>query len=79
MCFFRKKKKEELPPIDSKFKMGESIMFRNNRGELVNGYVYGIHQQPDGLICYDLQIGGECPVIYENISEDKIIKRPIKN
>ena len=78
MCFFRKKKKEELP-IDSKFKMDESIMFRNNRGELMNGYVYGIHQQSDGSICYDLQIGGECPVIYENISEDKIIKRPIKN
>ena len=74
MCFFKKKKKEE-EIIDSLFQMGESVRFRNPRNELTNGYIYGIHKAPSGEIVYDVQIGGECPVIYNDIPENKIIKR----
>ena len=53
-------------------------MFRDKRGELTNEYIYDIHQNSDGTITYDLQVGGECPVIYENVPEEKVIKRPVK-
>ena len=71
MCFFKKKKKEPII-IDSKFKIGERIKFHNPRGELCIGYIYDIHQKDDGNLTYDIQIGGECPVIYYGYKEEDI-------
>lgn len=74
MCFF-KKNKNNSKTIDSKFKKGESILFRNHRGELLNGYIYEVYQDKSGAITYDVQVGGECPVVYRDVQENKIIKR----
>ena len=74
MCFFRRKKKEEKV-INSKFVLNEAVLFRNPRGELVNGYIYGAYQDKAGEITYDVQVGGECPVVYKDVEEKKIIKR----
>ena len=53
--------------------MGEMVRFRH-KGEIAPGYVYAIHKREDGLY-YDIQIGGECPVIIEGIKEETIIPR----
>lgn len=71
MCLFKRKKKEIT--IDSKYKIKESVRFRDRKGELSNGFIYDIHQKSDGTIIYDVQIGGECPVVIDEIPEDKII------
>ena len=73
MCFFKRKKEEKI--INAKFKKDESVLYRNHRGELCNCYIYDIHQDKAGTITYDVQVGGECPVIYRDIEESKIIKR----
>ncbi len=73
MCFFKKKKKKVEVVINSKFKVGDSVKFRDRRDELTNGYVYDVHQSSDGVITYDIQKGGECPVVIEGILEEKVI------
>ena len=77
MCFFKKKAKL-VEKIDSKFELGEGVLFRNHRNELTNGYIYSVRLNEYGNVIYDVQVGGECPAIYEGISEDKIIKKPNK-
>ena len=68
MCFFKKKKK---PEIHSRYHKGDMVFFRF-RGERAFGYVYDIKQNPDGKIRYDIQIGGQCPAILEDIAEESV-------
>ena len=75
MCFFKKKKQSKVEYIYSLYGMGDKVAFRNSRGELTQGYIYEIKQDIDGKVIYDVQVGGECPSIHENIPEDKLIKR----
>lgn len=73
MCFFKKKKKIEPQPIDSKYQLGEMIRFRY-RGEISTGYIYQIYQKDDGIY-YDIQIGGECPAVIEGVKQEIILPR----
>ena len=73
MCFFKKKKKESLPEIESKYQLGEMIRFRH-KGEISTGYIYQVYQKDDGVY-YDIQIGGECPAIINGVKEETIIPR----
>lgn len=73
MCFFKKKKDNTKPEIDSKYQLGEMVRFRH-KGEISPGYIYQIHQKEDGIY-YDIQIGGECPAIIEGVKEETVIPR----
>jgi hypothetical protein len=69
---FKKKVKEEFIE-EAKFKIEEFVSFRH-RNDLKCGYIYKIKKNDDGSIVYDIQIGGECPAIVNNIPEDKIFR-----
>ncbi len=70
--FFRKKKKEKIV-IDSKYQIGELVYFRY-QGDLRFGKVDSVYMY-NNEICYSVQMGGECPVIINNLSEKSLIKR----
>ena len=70
MCFWKKKKKTVI--VGSKYNLGDFVLFKNKRDEATNGYIYNIKQEGDTIL-YDIQVGGECPAIIENIPEDKVI------
>ena len=73
MCFFRKKKTIEV--IDSKYQLGDFVLFKNKKDEATNGHIYAIRKLNNGDIVYDIQIGGECPAILTDIPENKVINR----
>ncbi len=66
--FFKKKKKEDF---ESKYQVGEFVSFRFN-GALSTGYIYARKKKDDGEVVYDVQLGGECPSIIENVKEEDI-------
>lgn len=68
MCFFKKKKKEE---INSLYKIGEQVKFRY-RGELAFGWIYAVKKAEDGRTIYDVQLGGQCPAVLKDIEEDSL-------
>ena len=71
MCFWKKKKEVH---IDSKFHLGELVLFKY-RSDLMNGYIYKIYLSPTGEVMYDIQIGGECPAVINNIPEVGVVKK----
>ena len=71
MCFWKKKKEVH---IDSKFQKGDLLMFKY-RNDIMNGYVYKIYLSPSGEVMYDIQIGGECPAVINNIPETEVVKK----
>ena len=73
MCWFRKKKKKIIN-FSHRFNVGDSVNYRY-KDELNPGLIYDINQTEDGKVTYDIQVGGECPVIVYNIEEDKIFLR----
>ena len=73
MCFFKKKTKEV---IITKYKIGEFIAFKDRHNELTHGYIYSYKKDGVGNIIYDIQIGGECPAIIHDVSEDRIMIIP---
>ena len=70
MCFFKKK---EPIKIDSKYSIGNYVIFKDKKDEVTNGFIYNV-KLIDEQVCYDIQIGGECPAVLENIPENKVIK-----
>ena len=72
MCFFKKKKPKVI--IESKYHEGDFVRFRDNRDDLLVGYVYKVNLDKDENVIYDIQIGGECPAIINNVDEDLIYK-----
>ena len=72
MCWFKKKKKE--PVIGNKYSLGQAIIFKY-RGEITNAIIYNIKYDDEKHIIYDVQLGGECPVVIENIKEEDIHER----
>ena len=73
MCFF-KKKKAKIQVTNNKYQVGEFIRFRY-KGEVNPGVIYDVEQKEDGSILYQVQIGGECPIIINNVLEKDIFKR----
>ena len=71
MCFWKKKKEVH---IDSKFQLGELVLFKY-RNDLMNGYICEIYLSPTGEVIYDIQIGGECPAVINNIPESGMVKK----
>lgn len=41
----------------------------------MNGYIYKIYLSPTGEVVYDIQIGGECPAVINNIPEIGVVKK----
>lgn len=72
MCFWKKKKAKIV--IDSKYQIGDFVLFKNKKDEATSGYIYNVKQDGTGVI-YDIQIGGECPAILADIPEEKVIKK----
>lgn len=68
--FFKKKKEAII--IESKFKKGDFVNFRY-RDDLRFGIVYDIKKVNDEII-YSVQMGGECPVIINNLPEKSLFK-----
>ena len=71
MCLFKKKKKIT---VDTKFKEGDSVRFRY-RGELYFGWVYAVYPKVSEQTVYDVQVGGQCPMILKNIKEEELTLR----
>lgn len=69
MCLRRKKIKQE-PITGNKFSLGDKVAFKV-KDELLPGYVCKI-KRINGVIYYDVQIGGECPIIKEDIAEERL-------
>ena len=67
---FFKRKKVEI--IESKFKKGDFVNFRY-KDDLRFGIVYDIKKANDEII-YSVQMGGECPVIINNLPEKALFK-----
>ena len=65
MCLFKKKKQ-----IETKFKVGDTVRFRY-RDELYFGWIYVIHPQQEPII-YDVQVGGQCPMVIKGIKEEEL-------
>ena len=73
MCFFKKKKNNKRQPDEYLYEIGSIIRFKY-RGDVTNAYVYDVYLNDEDQIVYDLQIGGECPVVIKGILETSIIK-----
>lgn len=73
MCFF-KKKKNKIVVTNNKYSLNEFVRFRH-RGEMCPGVIYGMEQNEDGSVVYEVQIGGECPIVVNNVLEKDIYKR----
>ena len=74
MCWFFKKK-EKKPTFISKYSKGDFVNFKY-RDELYFGWIWAIYQKEiEGLktIVYDIQVGGQCPMVVRNIPENKIL------
>ena len=69
MCFFKKKKKEIIPSL---YKIGDAVQFKDRYGDMCVGYVYNIYKNSEGKIIYDVQIGGECPVVLNGYKEEEL-------
>jgi len=67
MGLFKKKIK-----IDSKFNKDEFVAFHMNN-DLKHGVIKNI-KLVDGIIYYDINVGGEATWLAKDISEDKILK-----
>ena len=74
MCLFKKKKKIV---VDTKFKEGNPVRFRY-RDELYFGWIYAIYPNEGGSTTYDVQVGGQCPMILKNIKEEELTLREDK-
>ena len=72
MCFWKKKK---IIKINSLYHEGDFVLFKNKKNEATAGYIYKIYLSPNNEIVYDIQIGGECPVVLTGIPENKVIKK----
>lgn len=72
MCLFKKKKKKKPVINNNKYYVGQWIKFRH-RGELEPGVIYDMNLDDEGDVIYDVQLGGECPVIIEGVKEKDII------
>ncbi len=70
MSIFKKRKKEKII-INSKYQIGDHVHFRY-KDEVRPGHIYDIRLNKADEVVYDIQIGGECPVVIENIPENKI-------
>ena len=68
MCFFKRKKKIE---IETKFKVGDPVRFRY-RGELYFGWIYVVYPKSDEQTIYDVQVGGQCPMILKGFKEEEL-------
>ena len=45
------------------------------RNDIMNGYIYKIYLSSSGEVMYDIQIGGECPAVINNIPEMEVVKK----
>ena len=72
MCFFKRKKKIVIS--GNKYSIGQMVNFKH-RGEMCPGIIYQIKMNDDQEIIYDVQIGGECPAVIENVKEELIHAR----
>jgi len=69
MCLFKKKKK--IVVTGNKYEIGQSVRFKY-RGEVCPAVIYEVKLDNDNKIIYDVQLGGECPIIVNDIPEEKI-------
>jgi len=67
MVLFKRKNK-----FNSKYQIGEFISFHMDN-DLKHGVIFKI-KEVDGLIFYDIKVGGEATWLAKDISEDKIIR-----
>ncbi len=74
MCLFKRKKKIV---IETKFKEGDPVRFRY-KGELYFGWIYVIYAKEGQPTTYDVQIGGQCPMVIKNIKEEELTLREDK-
>ena len=74
MCLFKKKKKIV---VETKFHEGDPVRFRR-RDELYFGWIYAIYPQESGSTMYDVQVGGQCPMVLKGLKEEELTLREDK-
>ena len=70
---FFKKKKKEVSPINSKFKLDDFVDFYY-RDDIYFGKVSNIYLAPNNEVLYDIDIAGQCPATLTGIEEKKVIR-----
>ena len=71
MCF-RFNKKKAIKVTNNKYFLGEQVNFKY-RGEIRPGFIYSMKQDELGKVIYQIQIGGECPAIINDVQEEDIV------
>ncbi len=71
MCLFKRKQKEI---IESKYHLGDRVGFKRKQ-DLMLGYIYKVYKDKNDKVHYDVQIGGECPAIIEDVAEEIMFLR----
>ena len=69
MCFFKKKKKVSI--TGNKYQLGQDVRFRY-RDSMCPGVIYEIKLDSNGNVIYDIQLGGECPIVVKDVKEEII-------
>ena len=72
MCWFKKKKKELV--TGNKYHIHQQVSFKY-RGEITPGNIFAVKYDENKNILYDVEIGGECPAVINNIKEEDIYER----
>ena len=72
MCLFKRKKKVVIS--NNKYELGQFVNFKY-KNEVCPGVICNVKLDQDNNVTYDVQIGGECPVIVKDVQEDKIFLR----
>lgn len=76
MCFFKRKKKVVI--TYNKYNVGQAVLFKYH-GEMSPGAIIHVKLDENNNVIYDVQIGGECPAIINNVKEEDIHLRKAVN
>lgn len=71
MCF-KFKKRKNIKPIDSKYQIGDLVLFRY-KDELTFGWIYLAYLDIDEKVLYDIQVGGQATHMIYRFKEENII------
>lgn len=69
MFFIHKKKKEKVE-INSKYKLGETVRFKNYNEQFI-GSIFNVYLL-NNVVVYDIMVGGECAFVAHKIEEKDV-------
>lgn len=70
---FIKKRRQISVTIESKFKRNDYVDFFY-KDDLYFGHISNIYLDDKKNVIYDIDIAGQCPTTFTNISEEKLVR-----